>query len=435
MAGKPVTCFGMPFYAGWGLTNDILTSDRRKHKKSLEEIFAVAYIHYSRYLGLHDRKLTTIENTIDELTWLTKTRRRNGRHYLTTEMSYRKYRTLAPLLQGMGQQPFNFKRSREAIKYQHTWPKSKLAVWGQDTLDQNTPQGLEIHRIEDGFIRSVGLGAAFSRPYSVVVDSSGHLHFDRRGESGIEKLLNNFEAKPKQLARAKKMQERIVQERINKYMLAGSITKLPSIEGKLRILIPGQVEGDASLRYGSPEISKNTVLINKVRQLFPDAFIAFKEHPDVASGLRPGKADTSGADLVVTNYSIADLLSWCDRVETMTSLTGFEALIYGKDVGTHGYPFYAGWGFTTDRISDQYKRERRKLKSFLELLYVTLYEYPIYIHPTSELPCSPEALIDTLTTTTPTRCHKIKSGALTMFGRMRLKWKQTLIPFSIKTSD
>ena len=35
-------------------------------------------------------------------------------------------------------------------------------------------------------------------------------------------------------------------------------------------------------------------------------------------------------------------------METMTSLAGFEALLRGKPVTTHGQPFYAGWGLTED---------------------------------------------------------------------------------------
>lgn len=423
MAGKPVTCFGMPFYAGWGLTTDMLESWRIDYPASLELVFSAAYIDYTRYLSLHDRKSTSLENAIDELTWLTKTRRRNGKHFVTVGMSYRKQRALEPLLKGMGHIPFHFKNSPEALRYAHHWQETRVAVWGQDALCSEQAHGAPVSRIEDGFIRSVGLGAAFARPYSIVVDNSGHLHFDRRGASDLETLLNTFDVKPKHLKRAKELGDRILRERINKYMLEGEKHDLPKPEGKLRILVPGQVEGDASLRYGSPEINTNTDLINKVRELYPDALIAFKEHPDVASGLRAGKADASAADLIVTNHGISDLLEWADRVETMTSLTGFEALIHGLPVGTHGYPFYAGWGFTTDRISDQYKRDRRDLASFHELLYVTMFEYPIYMHPKSHLPCSPEALLDILTTLKPTLWQKLQSSALTSVGRLRLKLK------------
>lgn len=421
LAGKPVTCFGLPFYAGWGLTKDKLKSWRNSHKVSIGTIFHAAYIDYSRYLSMHTRESSTLENVIDELTWLTKSRRRNGSKYITVDLSYRKHQALTPLLMGTSDNPNAVKDVIAAVECMKTNPEAKIAVWGQDNLMEEQARGLPILRIEDGFIRSVGLGAAFARPYSVVVDPSGHLHFDRRGESELERLLNNVKVSPQQIDRALAFAERIKRERVNKYMLSGRSGHLPKTEGKTHILVPGQVEGDASLRYGSPEINSNTKLINRVRELFPDAIIAFKEHPDVSTGLRPGKADTSAADLVVTGFNIADLLEWCDRVETMTSLTGFEALIYGKPVGTHGYPFYAGWGFTTDRISEKYRRARKKLGSFEELLYVTMFEYPLYIHPQSELHCSPEALLDALTTFRPNVKTKLKTSLLTALGQIRHK--------------
>ncbi|MCC8461031.1 MAG: hypothetical protein LN545_03455 [Candidatus Megaira endosymbiont of Carteria cerasiformis] len=47
--GKKVTTLGLPFYAGWGLTDDVLTSGRRQLSLSLQELFAGAYLIYPRY--------------------------------------------------------------------------------------------------------------------------------------------------------------------------------------------------------------------------------------------------------------------------------------------------------------------------------------------------------------------------------------------------
>lgn len=48
--GIPVTCFGLPFYAGWGLTDDRLAIPRRQARPSLEQLVAAAYIRYCRYV-------------------------------------------------------------------------------------------------------------------------------------------------------------------------------------------------------------------------------------------------------------------------------------------------------------------------------------------------------------------------------------------------
>ncbi|MDX2266433.1 MAG: hypothetical protein NW215_15845 [Hyphomicrobiales bacterium] len=49
LAGARVSCFGAPFYAGWGLTADRIVIARRKARPSLEQLFSAAYLQYSRY--------------------------------------------------------------------------------------------------------------------------------------------------------------------------------------------------------------------------------------------------------------------------------------------------------------------------------------------------------------------------------------------------
>jgi capsular polysaccharide export protein len=49
LAKKEVHTFGVAFYSHWGVTTDHVTFDRRKNKRTLEEIFYVFYILYSAY--------------------------------------------------------------------------------------------------------------------------------------------------------------------------------------------------------------------------------------------------------------------------------------------------------------------------------------------------------------------------------------------------
>ncbi|TDR87256.1 capsular polysaccharide biosynthesis protein [Enterovirga rhinocerotis] len=49
LAGIPVVCFGIAFYSGWGFTDDRLVASRRTRRRSALEVFAAAYLHYSRY--------------------------------------------------------------------------------------------------------------------------------------------------------------------------------------------------------------------------------------------------------------------------------------------------------------------------------------------------------------------------------------------------
>ncbi|HAH5814836.1 TPA: hypothetical protein GXC31_19480 [Escherichia coli] len=65
MAGKKVYCFGMPFYAGWGLTQDQLYLERRSRKRTLEDIFYFAYIECSRYYNPDEKRVVEVEDIVD----------------------------------------------------------------------------------------------------------------------------------------------------------------------------------------------------------------------------------------------------------------------------------------------------------------------------------------------------------------------------------
>lgn len=64
---KIVHVFGMPFYAGWGVTQDRLSCPRRMKKRTKEEIFYAAYILYSRYVSFKTNSVCELEQTIDEI--------------------------------------------------------------------------------------------------------------------------------------------------------------------------------------------------------------------------------------------------------------------------------------------------------------------------------------------------------------------------------
>ncbi|MFP4271269.1 MAG: capsular polysaccharide biosynthesis protein, partial [Alphaproteobacteria bacterium] len=70
MAGARVRCFGMPFYAGWGLTEDRLVCERRRRRATLVEVFAAAYLLYSRYRDPHALAPCTFEEAVEHLTLL-----------------------------------------------------------------------------------------------------------------------------------------------------------------------------------------------------------------------------------------------------------------------------------------------------------------------------------------------------------------------------
>lgn len=269
------------------------------------------------------------------------------------------------------------------------WPSRVPAALFDDARARDIP----VFQVEDGFIRSVGLGSALHPPQSIVVDPVG-IYYDPTRPSAIEQLLETGEFPPALLKRAAALRELIVSTGISKYA-AGREPLVGLPDTGRRVLVTGQVEDDRSVLLGGGEVTGNLDLLRRARAAEPDAFILFKPHPDVEAGHRKGAIDHAEcikwADLIVHNASMATLLDQVDAVHVWTSLAGFEALLRDREVIVHGQPFYAGWGLTRDLARPVDRRTRRV--SLLELVAATLILYPRYLDPVTQLPCTPERLI------------------------------------------
>lgn len=259
-------------------------------------------------------------------------------------------------------------------------------------------QGVELRLLEDGFVRSRGLGARFLPGASYSLDARG-AHYDPRQPSTLEAMLAEGGFAPDLLARAAALRAEIVRRGVSKYNLAarGELPVIPA--GRRVVLVPGQVEDDASVRLGGGAIRSNLALLQAVRRAEPDAFILYKPHPDLEAGFRRGRlraADLAGlADSVAAGVPLPALLPHVDALHTLTSLSGFEALLRGVSVTCWGQPFYAGWGLTADRAPLPPGR-RGVARSLDELVAAALILYPRYVDPVTLLPCSPEVMLDRL---------------------------------------
>src|SRR3546814_621512 len=146
------------------------------------------------------------------------------------------------------------------------------------------------------------------------------------------------------------------------------------------------------------DVRTNIALLKAARAARPDAFIVYKPHPDVVSGNRTGKIQLAEAqkwaDHIEMELSVTSCIDACAEVHTMTSLTGFDALLRGKHVVTYGQPFYAGWGLTEDKIKTGMATGRRKRRLTLEQLVAgVLLRYPLYWDPMLKGYTSCEAIL------------------------------------------
>lgn len=321
-------------------------------------------------------------------------------------MAWWKRRRIAGFLDVPGSDALFFHRPGAAVR-RAAEEGGDIAAWtsclAPSLLRRADAAGVRVRRVEDGFVRSAGLGSDLLPPFSVVLDSSG-IYFDASRESDLEYLLKTTEFTPETTARARRLIETLISLRVTKYGTAGSnqaVNREPFLTGPpgvRRLLVVGQVADDLSVRLGSPDVRGNLALLQQVRAANPDAFIVYRPHPDVDAGHRGGHVPDSlvlrYANRIERRGSISGLIGQVDEIHTMTSLAGFEALIRGRTVVTYGMPFYAGWGLTIDRLEAPPRRGRRL--SVEELVAGTLLLYPVYLDPVTGLACGPEVLIDRL---------------------------------------
>ncbi len=270
------------------------------------------------------------------------------------------------------------------------------AVWASGPFGQTVPHDVYKLRfkrlfLEDGFLRSVGLGADLVRPLSWVIDSRG-IYYDASRPSDLEHLLQTVKFDVSTLQRAAALRARLVSTGLTKYNVGTTPWHRPAVAaGKKVVLVPGQVETDAAIRLGATAITTNLALLQAARKAEPDAWVIYKPHPDVVAGLRNTGAHENLAaqwcDEIVTDAPMGTLLQDVDSVHVLTSLTGFEALLRSKEVVCHGLPFYAGWGLTQDI---QPIPRRFRLLNLDQLVAGVLLLYPTYVSGVSRKVCTAE---------------------------------------------
>ncbi|WP_454299066.1 capsular polysaccharide biosynthesis protein [Rhodobacter capsulatus] len=388
LAGHRPRVFGQPFYAGWGLSVDENPVPRRHRRLTRAQIFAVSHILAPTWVDPCRGRICRFEEAVDQLEAEVRAFRADRAGHVATGMRLWKRR---PLQQFFGREkPLRFVDPPDRAAAVAQASGRSLLLWAGKEPPGFGPPAL---RVEDGFLRSKGLGADLVPPLSLVTDARG-IYFDPTRPSDLEDLISR-PPPPGGLARAERLIAALRRDKVSKYNLDGRTPDLPQ---GYRILVPGQVEDDASIRLGAGKTCTNLALLAQTRALNPKAIILFKPHPDVEAGLRPGALPEAEAlrhaDLVLHKSNPVALIEAVDEVWTMTSLLGFEALLRGKKVTVTGAPFYAGWGLTRDLGPVPDRRKARP--TLAQMVHAALIAYPRYLDPVTRRPCPPEVVIDRL---------------------------------------
>ena len=407
LMGKVVHTFGVPFYAGWGLTVDHGDVPvRRKGRPSREQVFAAAYIKLCRYVNPVTRTRISLTEAIDIMAARRLTNEENRRNYIAVGFRRWKWPHVKAFASSTGG-TIEFESDLN-VGFQKAAREGKtVLIWAGKATDkvveQCTKLGVPLIRMEDGFLRSVGLGVDYPYPFSLALDDCG-IYYDPARPSRMTHILAEIKQHPdlpRLLERSDKLLNLIVENGLSKYNtpsdpeVVKKLQKLP--RNKPVVLVPGQVDGDASVKRGGGLIQSNEQLLKAVRKNCPKALIVYKVHPDVVSGMKKGRIsnETQKActDLILTSGSLNDYWPYVDEVHTLTSLSGFEALLRGKRVVTYGKPFYAGWGLTTD---EAFESQRKPVLTLKELIAGVMILYPNYWDWQTSNACRPEDV-----------CHRI----------------------------
>ncbi len=376
-AGHKPRIFGQPFYAGWGRTQDETPPPRRERDLTRAQLFAAAMILYPVWYDPIRDRLCQIEDVIASLAAEARAYREDRRGYLAVGMSPWKRPHLA---RAFGREKkLRFRRRAQASG------DRKTLVWGM----REAPG--DAWRIEDGFLRSRGLGAELTPPLSLIMDRPS-LYFDPSVESRLDKLIAESRELPvAEIERSARLIAAVKRQSLTKYNIGVEMPPLPETSDK--ILLVGQVEDDASVLMGALDVKTNRDLLIETRRQNPEACLIYKPHPDVLAGLRKGAVDNAEglADLVLSNVNADAAIAAVDAVWTISSTLGFEALLRERPVTCLGMPFYAGRGLTVDHAPRPAHRTTEV--TLAELAHACLIGYPRYFDPRNGRPISPEAAL------------------------------------------
>ncbi|MFM7443627.1 MAG: capsular polysaccharide biosynthesis protein, partial [Tabrizicola sp.] len=249
--------FGQPLYAGWDLTHDQAPIPRRTRRLTVDELFAGAMLLAPVWYDPCRDRLCGLEEVIHQLQAETRDWQEDRRGHVATGMRLWK----RPRLQAVfsSTRPLRFRDDPLAADRLASATGRSLLVWAGKEPPGFAPKAPCL-RVEDGFLRSRGLGAELVPPLSLVTDDLG-IYYDPTRPSRLEALI----ARPltdAQRQRTETLVQRLRAAGLSKYNLGGDLPALP--EGH-RILVPGQVEDDASIRTGAGAIRTNLALLQAVR--------------------------------------------------------------------------------------------------------------------------------------------------------------------------
>ena len=232
LARKKVVTFASPFYSGWGFTEDRSLKVERPRDASPLEVFAAYYLKYTHYFDPWTRRPIDFETAVEQLAWLRDRFQEQTNRAVGYRVARWKKETIGRMLAGPAGPPTHSRSSSEAVALAKANGGPVVAWASRDIIALEAAcarEGVELQRVEDGFIRSAGLGASFVPPSSLVFDTRG-IFYDPRTPSDLEVMLEEADFPADLVERARVLRERLVAARTTKYNVG--TTPIPPDRGR-----------------------------------------------------------------------------------------------------------------------------------------------------------------------------------------------------------
>lgn len=387
--GIPVRCFGVPFYAGWGLTED--TPDNSRAQTALArrgaarkplDIFAAAYHGYANYADPVGGRPIGLPDAIERLVDWRARAEANRQNVICVGWPLDK-RATARAYFGDGGNRIEFATAATAIG-RAKGSGSRILSW-RNAGGRLLAAASGDHGITHACVSEAPLTVLDEKKRGSI---SSALWLDVRStapagtdDGNIERVLNNYPFTDDQKDRAILLMDALCQVGHGK----GADPDADAIA------VLGERFGE---RGGSRPVKSNLDFLKAVHAANPGKSILYAEHPDVACGDAPGRVSKARlSELAGAKVSLQDIVFGkvpVAAVHTVASNGGFAALMTGHRVVCWGAPFYAGWGLTEDQLEIPGRKRRLTLS---ELVAGALIVHSLYVDARTGVPCKAEDLV------------------------------------------
>lgn len=383
LRNKNVRCFGMPFYSGWGLTNDMQVLTDPRPQRSTIDIFVALVLQYTLYLNPFTNKKGTILDVLEYIALQQRHSNRKNVVFYNTEFS--EFKNIDVLLNTDKKNDVLITKSKKLQKHVDDFILTDKKVTFKEV------ESLKYRAfLAESFL--------FPRSYdpqdvmSLIVDHNGP-YYDPKSQSDLDYMLTHESYTEYEKSCANKFIEAVKLKYLidAKNHLYGNVMIEKKESGKKTIFVPGQLENDEfTFAGGDVVIPSDYELLIAICQKVENCLIIYKPNEgskikkltDLGRGglisLNTFMQEKKNKIVIEHEASNSCCIDAADEIHLLNHNCGIEAIIKGKKVVTYGLPFYGGLGLTEDR--QEYPRAKRNI-NLEEFALATCMLYPRYKIP------------------------------------------------------